>query len=251
MIIKVQGIVLKQMNIGEADKIITLMTDKLGKVQVMIHGARKAKSRFMSSAQVFTYCEYVLFKGKNMYTASQSQIKESFQSLLGDLYTIAYGSYIVELIDSLAEIEEPNISLFAMLLKTLYLLTDDRINREALVRAFELKAISISGYMPSIYKCSNCKRNHKMFNRFSIKYGGLLCIDCEENDKYSFKIDTSTLNTMRFFLRSQLEEVSSIKISSEINNNMKKILKNYIKYYLEKEFKSLMLLDDINNMDKT
>ena len=98
-LIKTQGIVLKEMNLAENDKIITILTDKLGKIDTVVHGAKSHKSKFMASTQPFCYGEYIFFSGKSMYTLSESNINESFQAILMDFDKLLYGSYMLELID--------------------------------------------------------------------------------------------------------------------------------------------------------
>lgn len=248
-LIKTRGIVIKVTNLGEGDKIITLFTDRLGKIEAVVHGARKAKNKFMSSSQIFSYCEYVLYKGKSLYTVSQAEIVESFQVLLSDLYTLTYGSYIIELANVLSQNDEANLDLFLLILKTLYLMTDSDIDRELLIRAFEIKSVSISGYMPILDVCSICRKEQNNYY-FSTKYGGIICEECLGSDNSAFKINCDTLNVMRYLTKSGIERVRTIKVSKSVKKEMKKILKNYIKYYLEKEFKSLEFLDDIERIDK-
>jgi len=248
-LLKVGGIVLKQVNVGEADKIITLFTDKKGKIQAVAHGARKAKSRFISSTQPFSYCEYVLYKGKNLYTINQSEVKESFQELLNDLYSLTYGSYFMELVDVLTQEEESNIELFRLLLKALYLLNEKQFDKELIVRAFEIKSMAISGYLPNLNKCVVCYGAVSSEIRFSSKLGGVICGKCVQEDRYSTKTDPSTINTMRYLVKMDIERIHTLKVSAIVKNEMKKILKNYIKYYLEREFKSLEFIEELKNID--
>lgn len=248
-LIKTQGIVLKQINLGEADKIITLLTQELGKIQTVVHGARKPKSKFLSSTQIFSYSEFVLYKGKSLYTVNQSEVKESFQGLLNDLYTLTYGSYMVELVDVLTQDEEINVDILSILLKTLYLLCDSSIDREFLIRAFELKSMGISGFMPNLSSCSVCRNDSAHITRFSSSLGGVICENCSGHDKYSLKVDASTISIMKYLLYNNMEKIRSIKISKQNLDEMKKIMKNYIKYYLEKDFKSLEFLDSIKHVD--
>lgn len=248
-LLKVQGIVLKQINIGEADKIITLFTDKKGKVQAVVHGARKAKSKFMSSTQPFSYCEYVLYKGRNLYTVNQSEVKESFQAVLNDLYSLTYSTYFMELVDVLTQEEESNIELFGLLLKSLHLMTEKQYDKELLVRAFEIKAMVISGYMPDLNKCSVCSSDRYSEMRFSSRLGGIVCGDCSHEDRYSIKTDPSTVNILKYLIKTDIGRIHTVKVSPTIKNEMKKILKNYTKYYLEREFRSLEFLEELKNID--
>lgn len=248
-LVKTRGIVMKHTNLGEADKIITLFTEQLGKIHVVAHGSRKSKSKLLSSTQIFSYSEYVLYRGRNLFTVSQAETKESFQVLLDDLYTLTYSSYIMELVDSQAVEEEANIDLFMLVLKALYLLTDKSVDKELLIRAFELLSMIISGFMPELNECSLCKKSVHRNMRFSARFGGIICEECRDKDEDSMNIDASTINVMRFIIKTDIEKVRKIKISKENKNEMKKIMKNYIKYYLEKDFKSLEFLDDIKLVD--
>ena len=248
-LIKVQGIVLKQINIGESDKIITIFTDKLGKIQAVAHGSRKTKSKLMSSTQTFSYCEYVLYKGRSLYTISQAEIKESFQFILDDLYTLTYCSYITELVDALTQDNEINIELFLLILKTFYLMTDEAIDKEILLRTFELKSMSISGYMPNVSTCSICRAKDRKIAIFSIENGGVICEECARNGNHGISISPSTLTIIRFMLKTNIEKIKTLKVSDSAKDELKVIMKNYIKYYLEKDFKSLEFLDDLRQTE--
>lgn len=248
---KTPGVVMKHINLSESDKIVTLFTEKYGKIQAVAHGARKSASKLLSSTQVFSYGEYVLYKGKSLYTIDQSQLVESFQGLLNDLYTLTYASYIMELSDMLAENEVPNTELFALVLKCLYLFLSNNIDYELLIRTFELKAMSISGYMPNLDRCSICYKSSLSKYKFSSIHGGLICENCYNADKSCSDMDASTRNIMRFLLRSPISKIGNIKISNTNKNEMRKIMKTYIKYHLDKEFKSLEFLNNIYQADNT
>ncbi|HBM81254.1 MAG: DNA repair protein RecO [Clostridiales bacterium] len=247
-LVKAQGIVMKQINLGEADKIITLFTDRIGKIQAVAHGARKPKSKFLASTQLFSYGEYVMYKGRSLYTINQADVKESFQNLLGDLYTLTYCSYILELSDVLTQNDERNTDLFALILKTFYLMSEGRIDRDILTMAFEIKSMSISGYMPGLYRCMICDTDNKL-TAFLSQAGGLVCEKCADTSSNSIRIDRSTINIMRYILKTPLEKLNTIRISIENKNEIKKVMKDYIKYYLEREFKSLDFLNDIKSVE--
>lgn len=241
---KVQGIVLKGINLGESDKIITVYTDTLGKIDIVVHGARKPKSKFMASTQPFCYCEYVIFKGKNLYTLSDSSINESFQVILQDLTKLAYGSYFLDLVDGLNEKDNKNVSILALLLKTLYLLIHEDIDIKLLQFAFEFKAISLSGYMPQVNYCIKCRRKigDKCF--FSIVDGGVVCTDCK-NSKSSYSLMEDGVQLLQKIKLIKLEDLRNIKYNDKNLSLLHNMLLNYILYYTGREFKSLSLLNKI------
>lgn len=248
-LVKASGVVLKVINLGESDKIITLFTENLGKIHAVAHGARKAKSKMLATTQMFSYCEYVLYKGRNMYTVSQSQVRESFQGLLNDLYTLTYSSYLAELVDVLTQDGEENIELFVLLLKSLYLMMDKNIDKEMLIRAFEIKSMSISGFMPNFYECAICGSNKFIAKGFDVRLGGVVCKSCMDKDKSSVVIDASTANMMRYIIENDIGRLGNLKVSKENKNEMKKIMKNYIKYHLDRDFKSLELINRLEHVD--
>lgn len=242
-LVNVNGIVLKYIKLGESDKIITLLTDKLGKVDVVAHGARKSKSRFMASTQPFCYGEYQLYKGKNLYTLNQSNIVESFQVILMDLNKVAYGLYFLELIDNLTENESKSISIFALLLKTLYVLSHDEIDLKLLRLVFDFKAVSISGYMPQIYNCIKCGKKVNS-GYFSIKEGGLICPECN-GDPYTYGINMETLKKLHTIKNIKLEDLRNIKYDEKNIDYLQNIMTKYISYHIEREIKSLSVLEKI------
>lgn len=240
-LVKVQGVVLKNINLGESDKIITIFTDKLGKIDAAAHGARKPKSKLMASTQPFCYAEYILYSGKNLYTISQSSIIESFQSLLMDLDKLAYGSYFLELIDSLNEKEEKNVSMLALLLKIFYILTNDDVDLELLKLTVDFKAISLSGYMPQISYCTRCKS--KIYDKayFDIGDGGLKCINCGNINK-DYEISQPVIQFLHILKNIKLENLRDIKYDKKVVEILSRIISDYIKFYTLRDYQSMKLI---------
>lgn len=245
-LIKLQGVVLKNINLGESDKIITLYTDKFGKIDVVVHGARKTKSKFMASTQPFCYGEYVLYGGKNLYTLSQSSIIDSFQGLLMDLKSLSYGSYFLELIDNLNEKESKNVSMLALLLKTLYIMLNGEIDLDILRLTVEFKAISLSGYMPQIRACVKC--NSKLINEgyFDIVNGGVRCIKCGNNFEY-YRLNFEEIQFLHILKNIKLENLRDIKYDIKVLIFIQDIITKYIKYHTGRDFHSLNLISKLKD----
>lgn len=248
-LVKTRGIVLKVTNIGEADRIITLFTDSLGKISALAHGARKTNSKLMSSTGLFAYCEYVLYTGRNLYTVNQTEIIDSFQSCLGDLYSLGYCSFMMELTDALTQDGETNDELFMLLLKCMFLMKFADSDRELLVLAYELKAVSLSGYMPNFDRCGVCGKRGD-FKRFSIKLGGVVCDKCAGSDRSSSPLHPASISVMRYLLSADVEKLKNVKVPPAVKKELKRVLKDYTEYYLERDFKSIFFLDDVQNIEK-
>ena len=99
-IIKTQGLVLKYNNLGEADRILTLLTKDKGKIKAYAKGCRRPKSSLTSSCEIFAYSDFILFKGTNFYHVSNGELRESFYDLRKDLVRLSYAVYFAELADT-------------------------------------------------------------------------------------------------------------------------------------------------------
>jgi DNA repair protein RecO (recombination protein O) len=124
---KTQGIVLKYTNLGEADKILTILTRSKGKIKAVAKGSRKPKSSLLASSELFAFSEFVLYKGSNLYHISQAETRETFYNLRNDLLRLSYGVFFVEMADSVSEEELYNERLFLLLAKVLYYLAEGEI----------------------------------------------------------------------------------------------------------------------------
>ena len=119
MHIKTQGIVLRQTSFKDTDKILTIFCRENGKINAMAKGAKRTKSPIMGSTQMFCYSDFVLFKGRNFYHINQGEVLNSFYSLREDLFKLAYGSYILEIVEAGITEGESNETIFLLVLKTL------------------------------------------------------------------------------------------------------------------------------------
>lgn len=233
------------MNLAESDKIITILTDKLGKIDVVVHGAKSHKSKFMASTQPFCYGEYILYKGKSLYTLSQSNINESFQSVLMDFDKLLYCSYMLELVDFLTEKDIKNVSLLALLLKTLYVVTQSDFDIELIKTIFEFKAISLGGYLPQVKFCIYCKTELSE-GYFSIPSGGIVCYDCGKTNKYEYRLDKLDLKYLQIIRNLKLEDISKFNYDNKKFLHVQNIIQNYVLFHCDKHIKSLDMINKLN-----
>lgn len=142
---KVKGVVLKTMDLKEKDRIMWLFTEELGRISVACKGLKSPKSRYQSLVMPLVYGDFVLFKGKSMFSLNEGAIITSFSGLREDLVLLTYGTYFTELVDIVSVDNEPNPRLFRELVTALYLLESQALDPEMLARAFEIKVIVASG----------------------------------------------------------------------------------------------------------
>ncbi|GMQ56386.1 DNA repair protein RecO [Vallitalea sediminicola] len=240
--IKTKGIVISEMPIGENDKRIVMITKEKGKITAFARGARKMNSMFLAGSQLFSYGEYILYKGKSSaYTIKQVQLIESFHNIRSDIDKLAYGLYVLEFCEYITQENVPNNYLMKLMLKTLQVLVKKVSDYDLTVRIFELKAMSYIGYTPNVISCVNCGENYENYY-FSIKLGGIICKTCSNEQKFVSNINNTTIYTMRYILSTSVDKLFSFQIDATIKYELTMIMKKYIEYHLNHKFKSLDFL---------
>ena len=173
-----QGIVLRETNYKEADKILTVLTQDQGKRTVKARACRRKTSKLTASSQLLVYSEMTLFEHRDFYTLNEAQSLEQFWGIRQDLVLLSLASYFAELTEVSAEEGIPNPALLSLLLNSLYAL--DKLKKQpALVKAvFELKLLSLTGYEPLLQECAVCGKEDPDDPRLNLSAGVLHCSGC-------------------------------------------------------------------------
>lgn len=248
MLVKSQGIVLREIKFEETSKILTVFSRKDGKINAIAKGALRPRSPLIACSQIFTYNDYNFFKGRNFYHISQGEVLDSFYSIREDMKRLMWGYYLLELVEYSIVEEEPNEKLFKLLVKGLSVLS--KLDRDFLkfVISFEIKAVSFIGYKPRLEKCVACGGDIEGNIRFSAKQGGVICHNCFDTDFYSDEIDLSLLKYMQILLYTPLDNIGEIKIPKDVMFKIHGILVKYILQNIDKNcFKSLNFIKSLEN----
>ncbi|GAB6149264.1 MULTISPECIES: DNA repair protein RecO [Clostridium] len=240
-IFKTKALVLKTQDYKENDKLVWLFTEKIGKVCAIAKGAKKSKSKFIASTQTFCFGEYVLYRGKSLYSINEVEIIDSFQSLLSDMDTITYGSYFCELILIALEQEQSDRELFKDFIKSFYFLKNQAMDLEILARTFELKLLKATGYGFDFEKCCICGKRINKTNYLSIQYYGGVCDNCEKTG--GFKISYAAYGVLKFLYKTSIENAHIISVSNEIKEEVYKVLDMFISQSYSKKPKSLEIFN--------
>ena len=171
-----QGIVLRTMRLGEADRIITVLTQNSGKVRAVAKGVRKTKSRFGARLEPFTHVDLLLYERRELDIVTQADIITSFRGLREDYGLFAAGETMCEATDRVSQERERNAQLFLLLLRSLRRLTEPGAEPGAVADAFLLRLTALAGFQPSLATCAECGAAD--VTRFSIGQGGMVCDRC-------------------------------------------------------------------------
>ncbi len=231
---KDEGIVLKTIKLGEADRIVTLFTRENGKVRAVAKGIRKTKSRFGARLEPFTQVDLMIYKGRGaLDTITAADIVASFDGVRGDYGRLTSGAAVVELVEKLTEERERSFPTYSLLLGALQSLGAGGTN---VVPAFLIKLLSISGYHPQLTVCAGCSRKDGLA-AFSPSLGGVVCEPCSREDHHSIRLSPARIAFLGRLLASDfgLE-------SEDTTLDLTSALKDYAEYHLERPLKSLRFL---------
>jgi len=240
MLYRTEGIVLKTIEYGDADKIVTIYTKNHGKIQAIAKGVRKTKSKFGSSLEILTYAVFLIYKGKNIDIISQTEILESFFIASKEIVKFAFASNCVEVVNKISEEGEVNLSLFFLLKEVLHYLKEAK-DPKLLTLSFKWQTLAILGYKPSFNRCCSCnseiKDQKEMF--FNIDKGGVICNKCLSEDKRGcIQVSLYFIKLGRKLLITNLSVISKATISDERMKELEKVTDLYLAYYSDQSFKT-------------
>ncbi len=235
-LIKMNGIIIAENNMGDSDKMLTMLTPGLGKISCVAKGARRTKSALLAGTQFLCFGEYLMYKGANTYNINSCETIELFYNIRTDLDKLKYAVHITKIIRDVTEENQNCYKILQLFLNTLYVISQSNKNLDLVLCIFKLRLLSILGFTPRIDKCVNCKEKSNL-NYFSIKDNGFKCEDCGKQDKGSIKINSSTKNAIIFILTAPPKKIYSFNLKDESLKELELLSKIYFNEKLEKEYK--------------
>jgi DNA repair protein RecO (recombination protein O) len=237
---KEQGIVLRSIKLGEADKIVTVMTQGAGKVRAVAKGIRKTTSRFGGRLEPFTHVSLMLYRGRgSLDTITQAEIIASHRALRDDLALFAAGETMLEAVDKVAEEHEKNIRLALLLLAGLRALEPGPADPSAVAESFLLKLLSLSGFHPSLTACAVCGDTDPQL--FAAGQGGAVCSRCADPGAGPVSRDALAL-LQRLALTEMGEAGSYVEPEVRVRKEARALLYGFAEYHLDRRMKSLPML---------
>lgn len=244
--IRTKGIVLKEIRFKDTSKIIKVYTKEYGRISIMARGAYRPKSKIIANTQPFSYNEYNLHKGKNFFYLNQGDLLNSFYCIREKMERVAYGSYMLELIEKSLPEEQRHEKIFLLLKKGLTILETLDSDFIKFIISYELKFISFLGYKPYLEACVLCENKNMKSIKFSIENGGIICSNCFKNSPFSFEIDKETYRAMNAFLYSTLDKAYIVDLPYKSLYKLHEILVEYILYNIDrKKFNTLNLMSSL------
>ena len=231
---KTKGIVIAENNMGDFDKMVTILTPN-GKIGCSARGARRPKSQLMAGTQFLCFGEFMIFKGTNTYTLNSCEPIEVFYNIRTDLDKLEYASNITKMIQEVTDENQNTYKILQLYLNTLYVISETNLNLEFIISIFKLRLICLLGFTPQIQECVQCREKEELIY-FSLKDNGLKCKNCGKIDTSAIEISNSTMQAIKYIIIAPAKKLYSFKLSEENQKQLSIIAKLYTNLKLEKEF---------------
>ncbi len=194
-----QAIVLRHADYRENDRMLTLLSPVLGRVEALCRGCKRPQSPLLAASEWFALGEYVLFAGKGRMTVTSCNLTESFFPLRTDYEKLKHATYLLSIAEAAAQPGERAVELFTLLARSLGRLAYTDRPAQAVTAAFLLHFSAVSGYRPRLSHCVRCARKieDEEIRLFDVENGGLLCDKCHTGLTQAYPVSPDQVRWMR------------------------------------------------------
>ena len=205
-----RGLVLREVDYRDADRMLTILTAEQGLVSAVARGARRKGSHFGAGTQLFVYSEFTFFEYRGKLSVDAAEPQELFMGLRNDILRLALASYMAEALAACAPERSPASALLGDALNLLYALSRGLKSEAVIKAAFELRASAICGWQPDMAECGVCGAETPEDPVVEIASGELKCARHAVGDRA--ELDAASLAAARFLLRAPSRRMLSFEL---------------------------------------
>jgi len=239
---RVQAIVIRRRDWGEADRLLTLYTREQGKIQAIAKGARRPASRKTGHVELFTRANLLIARSRSIDIITQAETVEAYRDLRESLECSTLAHYFAELLDRFSAEAEPERAMFDLLSAALGWLCEDTAPRLA-TRYYELRLLDLAGFRPELHHCPRCGKTLEPVDCFlSPEAGGALCPDCGANRRDAFSLSLTAFKVLRYGQTRAWEQFRRLHLTPRLHAEVEQALYRYLVYILERNLKSVEFL---------
>ena len=227
-----KGIVLRATATKEADYILNILTDSLGRIAVVARGARRKGSRIAAGSELLAFSELVLYQRGNWYYLDEASTISLFDGIRQDIELLSLASYFAEMTECVTAEDEPAPEILSLLLNSLYALSELEKPQSIVKAAFELKLLALSGYEPLLDGCAVCGTHNPKEPVFDAQQGVLLLNSV-------LTLDAGSFAAMRHVLFAEPKRMLSFSLTGETEKRFAAACEVFAQVQLDRRFKTL------------
>jgi DNA repair protein RecO (recombination protein O) len=250
MRLTVDGLILRNLRLGETSRVVTVLSRELGKWSAVAKGVREPKSRFGASLEILNASSIVVYfrPGRNLQMVSEASLEHEFRGILRASDRYHHGCAVLEFLDTVLEEEAPVPEIFDLALRVLHLMEDAPEGRLSyLLRAFQLRVAAMLGYAPRVDACGRCAAAEILC--FGVQEGSVLCSRCGDSSPGAIPLDEETLALLRSLLRGSLPRRPGLPACRVFSQ----IVESFLAYHIDRYrgLRSLRGLADVGRLQQS
>lgn len=239
MYLKTEGLVLRETEYKDADKLLTVLTRDRGRLTLRARGVRSRNSKLKSGCQLLAYSEFTVYESRNSMLIDEAVPIELFMPIREDIELLSLASYFAQVAEVLSQEDDPNPALLSMCLNGCYALGKLRRPQRLVKAAFELRAACLAGYEPMLDGCAICGNPGP--ERFNVSGGVLQCAGCllPGENGVRLPVHAGTLAAMRYIVGCDLKRLFSFQLGDAALKELGDLSETYLLTQLERGFFTL------------
>ncbi len=242
------AVLLRRVDYGDYDLILTFFTEEAGKVAVIAKHAKKSKKRFAGVLELFSVLKIACQtrRRSGLPVLQEAVLEEPFAAIRENMLATAYASYWAELITSWSEEAQPQKCLYGLLVFVLDALNRQKMDSALLNLLFQMRFLDIAGLCPNLNYCCVCHAGldnlpHHVAG-FDMPRGGLRCHGCEDPEGTHICLSRGTIKQLQWLAQGDLDRVGRLRFSAQALGEAQRFLETFVPYHLGKEPRSLKVL---------
>lgn len=227
---KVNCLIIQEREIGDNDKLLTVLSERYGKLSVIGKGVKSIKNRHMHCCHLLSYVSFNLRRKGNYYYITESDLIENFYDIRNDILKLSLSSYICDIINHVVQEGVEENTILRLALNTLYAILKDKQSLETIRASFQIKILAEAGFYPDLSFCSICKDENVLVGHLDLIDGVIVCNNCKNKhlliessepfaerglDKPIAIITKAIINTIDFIVNSDSKRFLSFSLSEE------------------------------------
>jgi DNA repair protein RecO (recombination protein O) len=246
---KTRGVIIRATNLKEADRILEIYSDDLGKIRAVARGVRKIQSKLAGHLEPFTYVDLMLAKGRgDLPTITGAKAISHFSGIRKDVERMASAAYLAELVSKLNPDEQASRR-FPELLRGSLEALDNGHDSAGVVAYFEWRALTAAGWQPELQHCANCyQKLYPQGLSFSLAAGGVYCKKCAHLDPEAFPVTPEAVKLLRCYTDRTFDEAEGVLVGKNVRAETNRLVDRIVRHTLERAPRSKAFLAHLGAM---
>ena len=233
------GLILRETETKETDKILTVLTPDLGKITLIARGARRRNSPLAAACQLLAYSELTIYQRGSWRYVSEGSTIELFDGVRQDFELLSLASYFAELTESVVGEEQSAPEVLALLLNALYALSALKKDPELVKPVFELRLMALSGFEPLADGCAVCGKPEPERPMLDVVQGVVHCAGCKQSGGLSLPLTKGSLAALRHALYADPKRLYSFRADRNALRELGHAAEGFVAAQLERSFRTL------------